>query len=211
VINDAAFLTSLPHREKVAGMAEAVKVALIRDAAFFEWLVQNARGLARAEAEPLAYLIRRCAELHLQHIGTSGDPFEFGSARPLDFGHWAAHKLESMTDYRLRHGGGGRHRDCDRRAVLRARRLSRARRSGKGAADAPSPRAALVGDPALEEETAEGDLRVLAGLAEFREHLGGELTVTLLQAIGEGFEVHRMDEALIRRAVLRLRQRAEAS
>ena len=33
-----------------------------------------------------------------------GDPFEFGSSRPLDFGHWAAHKLEQLTNYQLRHG-----------------------------------------------------------------------------------------------------------
>ena len=52
----------------------------------------------------MAYMIKRCAELHLNHIATSGDPFEFGSARPLDFGHWAAHKLEVMTQHALRHG-----------------------------------------------------------------------------------------------------------
>ena len=33
-----------------------------------------------------------------------GDPFETGSARPLDFGHWAAHRLETLTHYHLRHG-----------------------------------------------------------------------------------------------------------
>jgi 3-dehydroquinate synthase len=47
---------------------------------------------------------RRSAELHLEHICGNGDPFELGSARPLDFGHWSAHKLESMTSHRLRHG-----------------------------------------------------------------------------------------------------------
>ena len=52
----------------------------------------------------MSELIRRTAELHLEHIATSGDPFELGSARPLDFGHWAAHKLESLTEHRLRHG-----------------------------------------------------------------------------------------------------------
>src|SRR5439155_4507214 len=49
-------------------------------------------------------LIYRCAELHVNHIATSGDPFEFGSARPLDFGHWAAHKLEQLSEYKIRHG-----------------------------------------------------------------------------------------------------------
>ena len=49
-------------------------------------------------------LIRRCAELHMRQIAHGGDPFETGSARPLDFGHWAAHKLESLTRHHLRHG-----------------------------------------------------------------------------------------------------------
>ena len=49
-------------------------------------------------------LIRRCAELHVDHIAGGGDPFERGSARPLDFGHWSAHKLEQLTQYQLSHG-----------------------------------------------------------------------------------------------------------
>ena len=49
-------------------------------------------------------LLFRCAELHVNHIATCGDPFEFGSARPLDFGHWSAHKLEQLSEYRIRHG-----------------------------------------------------------------------------------------------------------
>ena len=42
VINDLDFLARCPPRDKIAGMAEAVKVALIRDAEFFGWLEQNA-------------------------------------------------------------------------------------------------------------------------------------------------------------------------
>ena len=54
--------------------------------------------------ESMEYLIYRCAEMHMEHIAQGGDPFESGSSRPLDFGHWAAHKLEYMTNYQLRHG-----------------------------------------------------------------------------------------------------------
>src|SRR4029078_13107121 len=49
-------------------------------------------------------LLRVAAEIHMRHIATAGDPFETGSARPLDFGHWAAHRLEALTAHRLRHG-----------------------------------------------------------------------------------------------------------
>src|SRR5207249_4231810 len=104
VINDFQLLSSLSERDKRAGYVEAVKVALIRDKDFFEALEQDVDALRNFEPEAMQRLIYRCAELHLEHIATSGDPFEFGSARPLDFGHWAAHKLEQLSDYRIRHG-----------------------------------------------------------------------------------------------------------
>src|SRR5687767_7927409 len=104
VINDFDLLASLPARDKRAGYVEAVKVALIRDSAFFNQIERDAEKLAAFDSEAMHRLIFRSAELHMNHIATSGDPFEFGSARPLDFGHWAAHKLEQISDYRIRHG-----------------------------------------------------------------------------------------------------------
>ncbi|HEY2387392.1 MAG TPA: 3-dehydroquinate synthase [Candidatus Binatia bacterium] len=203
VVNDGRFLETLAARDVVAGMAEAVKVALIRDAAFFRWLESSADALARGDRESLETLIRRCAELHLRHIATSGDPFELGSARPLDFGHWAAHKLESMTRHRLRHG----------EAVAIGLAMDATYAELAGVCDTATGAAvrtllARLGLPLWDEalDTVSGRRRVvLDGLAEFREHLGGELTITLLRAVGEGVEVHRMDDALIDAAIGRLR------
>ncbi|MEO5954090.1 MAG: 3-dehydroquinate synthase, partial [Nitrospiraceae bacterium] len=104
IVNDAQFIESLPARHRISGMAEAVKVALIRDAGFFDWLEASASALSNFDPKALSYLIRHSAEIHLRHIATSGDPFESGSTRPLDFGHWAAHKLETLSGYRLHHG-----------------------------------------------------------------------------------------------------------
>src|SRR5438445_2452882 len=106
VINDFQLLAFLSPRDKRAGYVEAVKVALIRDKEFFEAIERDAALLREFEPAAMQRLIYRCAELHLDHIATSGDPFEFGSARPLDFGHWSAHKLEQISEYRLRHGAG---------------------------------------------------------------------------------------------------------
>jgi 3-dehydroquinate synthase len=64
--------------------------------------------------------------------------------------------------------------------------------------------------PALERRDSEGRWVVLDGLREFREHLGGELTITLLREIGRGEEVHVMDEAEIRRAIAWLRHQEAA-
>src|SRR6267378_3382073 len=101
VINDFQLLSSLSPRDKRAGYIEAVKAALIRDKEFFESIERDAARLREFDPVAMQRLIYRCAELHLHHLATSGDPFEFGSARPLDFGHWSAHKLEQLSEYKI--------------------------------------------------------------------------------------------------------------
>ncbi len=208
VLNDASFLRVLPRRETIAGMAEAVKVALIRDAAFFEWLQRHATRLAACETEPTAALVLHCAQLHLDHIAISGDPFELGSARPLDFGHWVAHKVESLSGHRLRHG--------ESVAIGIAIDTIYSAASGLLDPEAVEPVLGLLETlgfrlwaPEL-ERVRDGRPEVLDGLGEFREHLGGELTITLLKRIGQGVEVHEMDERLVLRALDELRARDAA-
>jgi 3-dehydroquinate synthase len=212
VINDFDLLGSLPPRQKRVGCVEAVKVACIRDADFFAVLERDARRLRECEPEALQRLIRRCAELHVDHIANSGDPFELGSARPLDFGHWSAHKLEQLSNYGIRHG----------EAVAIGVALDVVYSRNAGHLDAASAERILALLEALGFELfthellrvdAEGELMVLRGLDDFREHLGGELALTLLKAIGEGFEVHSMDRAQALSAIheLEARHRAKAN
>lgn len=195
VVNDVELLSTLPERDARAGLAEAVKVAVIRDARFFEWLEQNAKGLRHADLALLEVAVRRCAELHLEHIATGGDPFERGSARPLDYGHWSAHKLETLTQHELRHG----------EAVSIGMALDAAYAVARGMLAEPV-RERLVNlltalglpvyHPALSAKK-DGTSVILSGLAEFREHLGGALCVTMLQAVGSGVEIHEMDSELV--------------
>ena len=195
VINDLAFLDSLDRRDRVAGIVEALKVAVLKDSAFFEYMAANA-SRAAADGDVLKRIILRSAELHLAHICGNGDPFELGSARPLDFGHWAAHKLESITDHRLRHG--------EAVAIGIALDLTYAVRKGyldRGVADRIKQVLERLGcqlwDDGLVQLDGDGRPAVLAGLREFREHLGGVMHMTLLRAIGDGFEVTEMDEAVV--------------
>jgi 3-dehydroquinate synthase len=197
VINDSRFLSTLQRREQIAGMAEAVKVALIRDAGFFGWLNEHADALAAFEFDAVERLIRRCAELHLEHMAGGGDPFEQGSARPLDFGHWAAHKLELLTDHALCHGEAvAIGIALDSRYSVEAGHLEeRDHQVTVGLLQRlhlPVWHAGLR-DPALFD-----------GLGQFREHLGGELCITLLQGVGRPIEVHEMREELLRRAIAHL-------
>ena len=207
VINDFAFLDTLSARDKRCGLAEAVKVALIRDADFFTWLERESAALAEFEQNAIATMVRRCAELHMHQIAHGGDPFEMGSARPLDYGHWSAHKLEMLTRNALRHGEA-----VAIGIALDARYSVLSRLLPEGDEDRVARLLGKLGfrlwDDALELRDETGRRRLLAGLAEFQEHLGGELTVTLLAGIGRGVEVHEMDGALVERSIQWLKERA---
>lgn len=212
VFNDRSFLRTLDDRDWRAGTSEAVKVALIKDPAFFEWLEATAPKIAARDADAMRTLVVRCAELHLEHIRASGDPFEMGSSRPLDFGHWAAHKLEQLSGYRIRHGEAvaiGIALDCTY-AYLEGllaksdwqRVLAVLERLGF---DLFAPELLQQPDAAPESYA------VFGGLEEFREHLGGQLTILLIEKIGRGTEVHAVDHHQYTRAIHLLRERAHAA
>jgi 3-dehydroquinate synthase len=206
IINDFEMLASLSPRDKRAGYVEAIKVAVIRDAAFFEDIERNVEKLRDFDPAAMERLIHRCAELHVNHIATSGDPFEFGSARPLDFGHWSAHKLEQLSEYKIRHG----------EAVAIGIALDVIYSRKMGFLDERSAMRILtlletLGFELFADEllhtVSGGGLIVLNGLEEFREHLGGQLTITLLQAIGQGFETHMMSLPQVVEAIHELEAR----
>ena len=195
VLNDADFLTTLSMRDWRSGISEAIKVALLKDVEFFDFIEQHAERLVDKDMQAMLWLFYRCAQLHLDHIATSGDPFEFGSSRPLDFAHWAAHKLEQLSHYTLRHGeavaigialdstysylmGLLPKRDWQRILAL----LSRL-----GFAIYARELRLHLHDPS-------NTRCILTGLHEFREHLGGQLTISLLKRIGQGIEVNEVNE-----------------
>lgn len=202
VVNDFAFLDTLPARELRSGMAEAIKVALIMDRQFFNYLFNMRFDLAAFRQRTMEETIIRCAALHMRHIGTGGDPFEMGSARPLDFGHWSAHKLEEVTGGRLGHG----------EAVAVGIALDSFYSRHLGMIDAGELDRILIlladlGLPIYHSALAEIDIP--AALGEFREHLGGEPAITLLTGIGGKREVDRIDTGLMARCVDELRRHAE--
>lgn len=201
VISDFQFLKTLPARDLRAGIAEAVKVALIRDRSFFDALYADRAALARFVPASMEQMIIRCAELHMRHIATAGDPFESGSSRPLDFGHWAAHKLEELSGGEIRHG----------EAVAIGIVLDSLYSRHQG----------LLGEldlhrivTLLEElgfalyHPALSWLDVSRALREFQEHLGGELSIPLLEGIGKKVEAHGIDIAQMKRCINLLAERS---
>lgn len=202
VLNDFTFLKTLEKRDWISGIAEAIKVALIKDEDFFDFIEANALAFKdRNNMEPMKQLIYRCAELHLNHIGKSGDPFEKGSSRPLDFGHWAAHKLEHLANHNLRHG----------EAVAIGIALDTTYSYITDLLNEKSWRRVLktIANIGFELFVPELNQSIFKGLEEFQEHLGGNLTIMLLEKIGCGKEVHKVDLNQYEIAIEQLKHFAE--
>ncbi len=208
VINDFDFLPTLNQDHWLGGVSEAFKVAIIKDKKFFDFLCGSAHAIAQREQGPMEELIRRCAILHLQHIAGNGDPFEMGTARPLDFGHWSAHKLELLSNYEIGHGAAvaaGIALDsyyAKKKNLISADELKRI-------LDGISNCGLKVWYPEMAQRNDSGELAILQGLKEFQEHLGGRLTITLPEGIGKKVEVHHMDYDLIEEGLFYLRDYAQ--
>jgi len=196
VLNDTAFLDTLSLPLLLDGIAEAVKVAAIKDAAFFRSIERASPRIQKGEMAVIRRILKRCALLHLDHIATAGDPYELGTARPLDYGHWAAHKLEILSHHRISHG----------HAVAIGIALDALYAACIGLL--PEPQAIQLLNtlracglptysPLLSKMDAQGHLEILSGLEDFRAHLGGELTLTFPAPLGARQEIHTVDHTLM--------------
>ncbi len=196
VFNDYHFLTTLNERHWRSGISEAIKVALIKDGVFFTWIEDNANLLVQRDMPAMKYLIKRCAELHLQHIA-GGDPFEMGSSRPLDFGHWSAHKLEQLSNFSVLHGEAvAMGIVLDSVYSFMAGKITEEDITRIVKLMTKLGFALLHPQMMIEDDHSP----LIAGMNEFREHLGGKLTIMLLQAIGKGEEVHELKIPLLKKA-----------
>ncbi|WP_436716508.1 3-dehydroquinate synthase [Roseiconus lacunae] len=195
VINDAALLDTLPDRDFYSGFSESVKVTLLKSREEFEWLCDHAERIRSREMSAASRAIAVSCKLHLRHITEGGDPFEMLEARPLDFGHWSAHKLEPITDYAIRHGeavGIGVAIDCFYSHLTLGFPIEDVHRTCRCLHE--------MGLPLWHEALSPLD-RLLGGLEEFRQHLGGRLTITMLREVGESVNVHEIDTDKMAKAI----------
>ena len=204
VLNDFDFLLTLPDRDWLCGVAEAFKVSIIRDRAFFAELLAEAEKYPARDFVAMQKLVIRCAEIHLEHIRTNGDPFEYGRARPLDFGHWSAHKLELMSRFAISHGeavASGVVLDsiyAAKKSWITGEELAAIR-------DGFQRSGFRLWFDELDQREPDGTRTIFGGLRDFQEHLGGELTVTFPRGLGARHEVHEIDLALMEEALQELR------
>ena len=195
VINDSTLLSTLPDRDFISGFSEAVKVALLKDADFFESIVASAAALRSRDMSVADPIIRQSATWHLKHITEGGDPFEALEARPLDYGHWSAHKMESMSNFRIRHG----------EAVAIGVAIDTVYSTLKHGLPATVSESVLncfhqLGFDLFDQCLQNTDV-LFEGLEEFRQHLGGRLTVTMLEGVGQPINVHEIDHDAMHEAI----------
>ena len=195
VINDSTLLKTLPDRDFIAGFSEAVKVALLKDREFFDSIVASASGLRSRDMSVADPVIRQSAIWHLKHITEGGDPFEALEARPLDYGHWSAHKMESMSNFRLRHG----------EAVAIGVAIDTVYSTLKHGLPTSVAESVLTFFAELGFDLFDSCLQdtsvLFDGLEEFRQHLGGRLTVTMLESVGRPINVHEIDHDAMGEAI----------
>jgi len=207
VVNDFQFLHTQPAKTRLEGLIEAVKVALVKDGEFFCWIESNTEQLRALNEDAIETAVQRSALLHARHIAQGGDPFELGSSRPLDYGHWAAHKLEQLTNFKLTHGEAvavGVAIDTLYASKVEILCSEAAQRVIEVIQELGLP----VWHESLELRDEKGRRLVFQGLEEFREHLGGELTVLLLKQLGQGIDIHEIDEEIWDRCVEELKGQA---
>ncbi|MCF7957628.1 MAG: 3-dehydroquinate synthase [Phycisphaerae bacterium] len=195
VINDESLLKSLSDRDWVQGFSEVVKVALLKDKDLFGRIEEHTAHIRDRNVPAAVSLIRESAKYHFEHITLNGDPFELQDARPLDFGHWSAHKLEQMTHFELGHG--------EAVAIGLAIDTTYANLMG-WLSDSEHHRIITTLQQLgfkLFHPVMEHTSYLLKGLDEFREHLGGKLTIPMLRGIGEPFDVHEIDTEQMRNAI----------
>ena len=201
VVNDQSLIRNLPQRDFVAGFSEAVKVSLLKSPGAFRFLCEHAKGIAERQWDAVMTAIRSSVLMHLHHITHGGDPFEVQEARPLDFGHWSAHKLEHLTQFRLRHGEAvsiGVALDVVYSHLVHGLDRSDMLATLKALED--------MGLPIFDTEVESG--AVFDGLEEFRQHLGGRLTLTMLRGVGNSINVHEIDRMAMSEAIRFLQDRA---
>ena len=182
VLADPSVLRTLAPRDLRSGLAEAVKHALIADAAFADALAASWDALVAAEVDALGPMVHRAASIKAQIV--SADVREQGERALLNFGHTFGHALEREAGYgTLTHGEAVA---IGMRAALHLSASLRAGRDAGGALPAPFRSAAALVDridpPAVDPALSVRQLT--EAMASDKKRDAGGLRFVVLDAVG---------------------------
>ncbi len=97
VLADTDCLNSLPDRELRAGLAEVIKIGLIRDLPFLEWLESHLEALLSRSPNELQYAISHSCANKAEVV--VADEHENGVRALLNLGHTFGHAIEAGMGY----------------------------------------------------------------------------------------------------------------
>ena len=95
-------LKSLDDDEFASGMGEVIKHGLIKDAKYYEWIINRFNEITDRESDVLIPMIKRSCEIKRDVV--EKDPTEQGERALLNFGHTIGHAIEKYMDFKLKHG-----------------------------------------------------------------------------------------------------------
>jgi 3-dehydroquinate synthase len=177
VVCDLDFLKTLPARERISGLGEMIKYALIYDPPFFRWLEAHWRELAQGETDALEEAVAKCARWKARAVSRD-ERDVLGIREVLNFGHTVGHALESATGYRhFRHG----------EAILLGMRVAvqlSQLRGHLGNKDATRIQALLRRIPAPAVPASVTPRRILALIRSDKKARAGKVRFVLLRGIG---------------------------
>jgi|GEM_PF-673097 len=208
VLVDPDLLMTLDTRQMRSGFSEAIKVSLMKDKPYFEFIEKHYLDLLNrdfSEASHAEEIMWRSIVDHLEQIRT--DPFEKKLARPLDYGHEWGHRLEAVSNYQVTHGEGvAIGMAIDTHISYQRGLLSKNRLEAKQTLERILTLIENVGLPIYDRRATVENL--WPGVESFRRHLGGKLTLSLLKEIGLKKDVHELRPQELRRALNYLKVRS---
>ena len=179
VLIDTDCLRTLPDREFVAGLAEVIKTAVIRDLAFFEWLEANLPRLLAREAPALVHAVAESCRIKAAVV--TADEREAGERALLNFGHTFGHAIETGLGY-----GQWLHGEAVAAGMVLAARLSE--RLGRiGGSDVLRLRRIVERAGLPVDAPRLGVERYLALMGRDKKVVAGSMRFVLLRALGQAF------------------------
>lgn len=95
-------LTTLDDRQFFSGFAEIMKHGLIKDASFYEWLIENMYDICERDLTTLSQMLQKSCDI--KRMVVEKDPTEQGERALLNFGHTIGHAIEKGKNFELYHG-----------------------------------------------------------------------------------------------------------
>lgn len=185
-------LQSLPKRQIISGMGEIIKHGLIKDAAYYQFLIKHQDAILSLNTEIVEEMIYRSCNIKREVV--ERDPTEKGERALLNFGHTIGHAIEKLCGFSLYHG------ECVGLGVLAAAYLSM--QLGNITADElDDVRKCLVSFGFQTNISGLNPKEVLAATKSDKKMIGSQVKFILLKSIGEAYIYRELSDEQILEAV----------